>query len=383
MWELLSDLCIKYSKFYKLENRMKLKIISLLIVCLFAGTAAAQRLPKPTQLPAALTDAERAELARGVALHDAKKYDEAIAVYDAILKLNPDAVIAIYEKALTQYEMKNRDGAMTTAYSGAKYKSEELPLFYGIMAHCLDDVGKPDEAIAIYREAEAMLSTERSMKPHLANIYYNLGVTYVRLKKYDEARIELKKAVENNFSYASPHYLLAVVWGNSGYKVPALMAAIRFVSVEYNTSRTGSAAAVIEETLRPAAKGPDGKITINLNLSSPKDEGDFVMYELLLPTLVTVADKKTPNRSEAAKFVDAFGSATSRLIEDKKLSATFVGRMYLPFLAEMKKRDLVETFGYVVLYIRGNAEAKAWLQRNDDKLGRLFTFASEYVPADK
>ncbi|MBX3299338.1 MAG: tetratricopeptide repeat protein [Acidobacteria bacterium] len=362
---------------------MKLKIISLLIVCLVAGSAAAQKLPKPTQLPTALTEAERAELARGVALHDAKKYDEAIAVYDAILKLNPDAVVAIYEKALTQYEMKNLNAAMTTAYSGAKYKSEELPLFYGIMAHCLDDVGKPDEAIAVYREAEAMLSTERSMKPHLANIYYNLGVTYVRLKKYSEARAELKKAVENNFSYPSPHYLLSVVWGNTGYKVPALMAALRFVSLEYNTGRTGPAAATIETILKPAEKGPDGKTVINLNLAAPKDEGDFGLYEMLLPTLMMVGDKKDPNKTEAEKFVGALSSLVSMIAEDKDLPKTFVGRTYVPFLAEMKKRDLVPTFGYMILFIRGNAEAKAWLQRNDDKLGRLFTFASEYVPADK
>ncbi len=65
------------------------------------------------------------------------------------------------------------------------------------MANAIDDVGKPDEAIKIYRDAIKMLDDKRH-DGHLSSLYYNLGVTYVRQKKYNEAGVELKKAVEYN-----------------------------------------------------------------------------------------------------------------------------------------------------------------------------------------
>ncbi|MBK9767183.1 MAG: hypothetical protein IPP63_09275 [Chloracidobacterium sp.] len=63
---------------------------------------------------------------------------------------------------------------------GAKYKSDELAMFYSIMANCLDDVGKSDDALKIYREAESMFKGDIGMARHLASVYYNIGVTLVR-----------------------------------------------------------------------------------------------------------------------------------------------------------------------------------------------------------
>jgi tetratricopeptide (TPR) repeat protein len=332
---------------------MKKYFFPLLAFSLFVCVASAQKLPKPTQLPNSLTADQQTVLQSGIRFHDAGKFDEAVAMYDKILAENPDATIVIYEKALSLYAKGDKEKRWRPAYSGAKYKSDELALFYSVMANCLDDVGKGAEAIQIYRQAEDMLKSDIGMKAHLASVYYNLGVTYARQNKSLEARTELKKAVQTNYAYASPHYLLSVVFNESKYKVPAFAAAARFVSLEYNTQRGKSAANIVANTLKAAAKNPNtGNINIILDMNAPKDEGDFAMYEMFLGTLTMAKDEKA-KKSENELFVDGVGTLIGLLAEDRKLGSTFVGKNYIPFLVEMKKNGYVEPFGYMVLYISG------------------------------
>ncbi len=358
---------------------MRKSLFLLLVTCIFAVTAAAQKLPKPTQLPETLNPIQQSQLNAGTKLHDQKKYDEAIAIYDKLLAEAPDATTVLYEKSLTLYAKRDLTKAMETAYLGAKYKSEDLGLFYGIIGDCIDDIGKPDEAIKIYREAEAILKGDPEYVRHLAVVYYNVGLTYVRQKKYNDARVDLKKAVQTNPAYASPHYLLAMVYNGTKYKIPAFLAAARLLTLEINTGRSQAAAAIIRDTLKPAPKDPKtGSYVVNLDFFAPKDEGDFMMYDMILGTLVTVRTDKDKNKTENEIFVDSLGSVLSMIDEDKKLKDTFVGKQYLPFISEMKKKGFSEVFGYTVLYISGEQSAMKWLDAHNEKFGEFIAWTKAY-----
>ncbi|MBK9437610.1 MAG: tetratricopeptide repeat protein [Chloracidobacterium sp.] len=361
---------------------MRKLIFLILAVCVLAMAVTAQKLPRPTLLSAPLSAEETKILNAGIVHHDAKRYDDAIAQYDKILAGNADATIALYEKALSQYAKGDREKAMETAYVGAKYKSDELAMFYSIMANCLDDVGKSDDALKIYREAESMFKGDIGMARHLASVYYNIGVTLVRQKKYAEARAELKKSVETNFSYASPHYLLSVVYQGTKYKIPSFVAAARFLTLEYNSQRAKTAASILTDVLKPASKDPKtGSINIFLDLNAPTDEGDFGMYDLLLGTLTTFKDGKDKNKPENQISVDAAGTVIGLLSEDKKLKSTFIGKEYVPFLTQLKKNGHLESFGYMVLYISGKEDAMKWLDANNVKFGAFLEWAKAYQPA--
>lgn len=359
---------------------MKKLLAAVFTVCLFVIAASAQKLPKPTLTPKEPTSAQMATINAAVKLHDAKKYSDAIALYDKVLAENPDAVIAIYEKALSLYSAGEREKAMEVASLGAKYNSDTLALFYTLMANALDDVGKPDEAIKIYREAESMLKGDPSMKASLASVYFNLGITYFRQKKYAEARTELKHAVENNFSYASPHYTLSVIFNGTKYKVPALLAAMRFVSLEFGSDRTGQAIGIINSIMKPQNTDPKtGNTTITLDMNAPKDEGDFGSYDLILGIMSTATDKDK-NKTENERFASGVDSFISMIVADKKLAGTFVGKNYVPYVAEMQSKGHVDAFCYMVLYISGNQDARKWLEANDAKLGAFLKWAKDYQP---
>lgn len=353
------------------------------VIFAFSFAGFSQKLVKPTQMPVEATDAQQKLIREGVVLHDSKKYDDAVAKYQAVLAENPDCTEAIYELSMTYYAMGDKVKSMETAYRGSKYVSDDLALFYGTIANCIDDVGKPDEAMKIYDDAEAILKGYPELKNQLSSVYYNMGVTYVRQKKYVDARRVLKLAVESNYNYASPHFLLSVVYNGTRYPAAALFAASRFIAIEYGTNRTGNAAAIVADVLKPAPKDPKtGSYTVNLDFFAPKDEGDFTGISLLLPTLMTVKDDKDKKKTENEMFVDALSSIIALAAEDKELKKSFIGKNYIPFMAEMKQNGHVEAFGYMVRYITGHADAGDWLRAHDEKLGKLFAWAKAYrLPA--
>ncbi len=363
---------------------MKFNLTLLTLVITLAVGAHAQKLAKPSTPSKPSTDAQQKLINEGVKLHDAKRFGEAIAKYRAVLAENPDCTAALYELTFSLEQDGQKEKAMEAAYQGSKYISDELPLFYVTIANILDDYGKPNEAINIYKEGLKLLSGDTRFKRYRSSLNYNLGVTYVNQKSYDEARKALKEAVEDDPHYASPHYLLAIIYNGTSYKIPAFLAATRLISLEANSARTARAAAVIGNVLKPAAADAQtGNINIFLNINAPKDEGDFGMYELLLGTLLTIKSDKDKDKTEAEVFIGALDSLISMIEEDKKLRSTFVGKNYVPFVSEMKKNGMVEPFGYLVRYQNGDNLALKWLQLNDAKLKAFLDWANAYTPPAK
>lgn len=358
---------------------MKKTLLILGSVAVFAISAIAQKIEKPSLDPKPCTETQTQATREGVAFHDAKKFNEAVAKYQQVIAENPDCTLTLYELAMTYYAMGEKTKAMETAHKGSKYKSDHLPLFYLTMANILDDVGKPDAAIKIYRDAIKMLEGEKDTTRYLSTVHYNLGVTLVAQKQYNEARVELKKAVEYNNQYASPHYLLSIVYNGTSYKVPAFLAAVRFLSLEPNSQRSKIVASLVRDILKPApTDAKTGNVNIFVNMNAPKDEGDFAMFELFLGTLTTVKGKGDENKTEDQMFVDAVGTLIALVEENKGVRSTFVGQNYVPFAAELKKKGYAEVLAYVVLHHSGTQSATEWLGKNGAKVKEFIAWSKAY-----
>lgn len=363
---------------------MKNKIILSLIVCALAFTAYSQKIAKPTLTPKLPTTEQSLLIQLGIKLHDAGKYDQATAKYEEVIALNPDCAQAIYELSMTLYAKGDKEKSMETASRGSKYISDELPLFYVTMANILDDYGKHKEAIKIYQDGIKLLEGDKRFAGYKASLYYNLGVTYTIQKQYDNAREALKSAVENNFSYGSPHFLLSYVYNGTKFRIPAVLAGVRFISLEYNTARSNTTALTITDVLKPATKDPKtGNTQINLDFGTPKDEGDFDSINLLLPMLGVSKDDKDKNKTDEEKFVDSLDTLIGLVASDKKIASTFVGKNYVPFLVDLKKNGHIQPLGYLILYNAGNNLALKWLQINDAKVKDLVQWAKAYPSAVK
>src|SRR5262249_3265668 len=154
----------------------------------------------------------------------------AIKKYEAVLAENPDDVLALYELAYSLTAKGDYQKALDVASRGAEYKSDRLQEFYMLVGTDLDMLGKPDEAIKAYKAGIKLV-------PPDPMLHFNLGITYARQKQSAEARKSLKTAVALKPDYASAHYALAVLFYDDGYRVPALLAAARFLTLEPDSKR--------------------------------------------------------------------------------------------------------------------------------------------------
>ena len=92
-------------------------------------------------------------------------------------------------------------------------------------------------------------------------------------------------------------------------------------------------------------------------------------------------DEKDKNKTSKELFVEAIDTVIGLVSDDKKLSSTFVGKKYIPFMREMKAKGYVEPFAYMVLYLSGDTTTKPWLAANDTKLSEFLKWADAYRPA--
>jgi hypothetical protein len=156
------------------------------------------------------------------------------------------------------------------------------------------------------------------------------------------------------------------------------------VSLEYASRRTQRAASLISEIAAGSAKkGKDGKVTIDIDLMGPQDEGNFGPAELIL----AITDDEIPEKDQKKKDLtpeEMFADRIETLIvvlddKDKKNASTFVGKNYIPFMQEMKKLGYVKPLAYLVLTSNGNDKALKWIGDNELLTKQFLDWSKRYA----
>src|SRR6185369_3149103 len=204
-----------------------------LLVLLPVGAAAQSGPPTRTATPS--TPAETATIEAGIKLHDAGKFEEAIAKYEEVLKLSPANMTALHELAYSFAANKEYEKSLAAAMRGTEYQSPELPLFYDLLGGAYDSLNEPQKAIEIYRKGIQIV-------PDASMLYYNMGVTYLEsLQNPDEARRAIEKAVALDPAEPEFHLMLGQVFQSNGYAAPAFLAFSTYLILEPNGPRALSA----------------------------------------------------------------------------------------------------------------------------------------------
>ena len=116
--------------------------------------------------------------------------EEAINVYEEILKTRPNALIVINNLASLLVDHRDDDASLTRAGNLAqRLQSTELPYFK-------DTLGWISYRRGEYRAALAYLEKAVAKLPKLNLVRYHLGMTYVALERTKDAKVEFTKALE-------------------------------------------------------------------------------------------------------------------------------------------------------------------------------------------
>jgi tetratricopeptide (TPR) repeat protein len=348
----------------------------LCILLLLTPMSFAQGIPDAKLTPVPTLDNHLPIVDEGIALHEKGDFDGAIARYRAVLAENPHDTLAMYELSFALFAKGDYKGCAEVARAGAQYKSKYLPDLLTQLGSAVDKLGQPEQAVKIYKAA-------LKKHPEHAMLHFNLAITEYNAGRFEEAKASFQRAMMYDPGRPSSHFHLADLYARSGHRIPALFASLRFLMLEPKTARSVPALEFARKILKAGvSQDPNSKnITITLNVDSKTDEGDFSSLEMMMGLLGAVAHtKENEGKSEVQQFVDTVESLLAMLAESTadKRHGGFAWNYYRPYFVEMKSRNLVEPFCYVILQSEDSPEVTAWLAKNRDRVAALDAWSRAY-----
>ena len=354
----------------------KIRILISIILLLASVALAGQDIKPPTLTPAPQTEKHQDMLREAVRLHAKGNYDGAIAGYLEILKENPDDISALYELGFSYFAKGDYQKSLDIANKGARYKSDLLGGFYTLMGNDLDHLGKADQAIKVYKEGIKQF-------PRDAQIHYNLAISLIGVKKPDEAKQSFKNALAIKPDHPSSHSGLAQLYLNDNYRIPALLAACRFLVVEPKTARSVAMLQIINQLMQAGVqKGKDpNNISIVLDINGKTDEGDFTSVTTALSLMgATQHLEMNKGKSEIRLFIDNLSTLLSIISEstEKQKSSGFAWDYYRPYFCEIANRKFVEPFCYYICQSAESDEVERWLVLNSERVREFLMWSRGY-----
>jgi tetratricopeptide (TPR) repeat protein len=353
-----------------------LKKAALLFLILAGSSLFTQgQVAPPKKTPSPSTGQQVVLIQEGVSQHDRGNYDAAIKLYEEALALNPDNVEALYELSFSYSQKKDYKKSLEISYRGAEYKSDMLPNFYMQIGNNLDLLGESAKSVEVYKSGIKLL-------PEMVLLRYNLAVTYSKMNKNDEARSVLKEAIAIDPNHPGSHALLSAIWQAGGYRTPALLAACRYLVLDPRSERATAVLQIVKEATQAGVKRDTetNSITILMDSSAKKDEGDFGGIDLVLGlaragSMNEKNKQKTEMQTLVGQFELLFGvlARNDRADRDK-----FTWKYYAPYFAELKQKNHVEPFVYYISQIDGNEETAKWLADNKNRVGDFLAWSKFY-----
>lgn len=338
------------------------KSMTIAAMLLLAGTLSAQA---PAPAPKEVSPQELFQ--RALAYHDTGRYDDAIAIYKQLLAKTPDNDQLKYELTFSTFAKGDMTEAIRLATEGAAKPGPNQIHYFELLGNAYDSQHRTREAIDAYKRG-------LKLDPKYPRIHYNLGVAYWGQDKFRDAREELQRAIELDPNYPSPQFAIAQVYQGDGFRIPAILAYGRFLSMEPTGPRAEKAAANLQRLLNLGVEEKGGgNVNITIDPNSKKDLGDFSGLEMMLALAAgaSLTTDKTP-QTEFDRQAGAYASFLAMFSESSgDLKRSFITNTYVPFYAAMVKADQAETFAHVALAPLKLAGTKEWMAAHESEIAAL------------
>lgn len=146
---------------------------------------------------------------KGIRLHDAHKYAEAVETYKQALEIYPLLDSVYYEIAFTYSHQGNQVEALD-AVTRALALNPKVETYYVVKGSILDDLGLSEAALRTYREL-----LEVQPESYLGHL--NLGITLERAGRYEESEQAYLQAMAVQPEHPSAYFHIARLCGTRGF----------------------------------------------------------------------------------------------------------------------------------------------------------------------
>lgn len=158
-------------------------------------------------------------IAKGVKLHDEKKYKEAVAEYMKVPVSDTNYADVLTEMITSFYADSNYTAAEKYVQTGLDLFPEKKLILLRLLADIYDDTKRSALAGPVY---DSIIAGNKY--DYLT--YFNKGISLYRQEKLDEAVVNFQKTIMLNPYYPSAHYFLGVISMQKGNLVEAMMSFI-------------------------------------------------------------------------------------------------------------------------------------------------------------
>jgi tetratricopeptide (TPR) repeat protein len=342
-------------------RRSRGRFASVVVFALMAGSAL-----RSQPLPSGMSTEEAIRSA--TALHDAGKFDDAIALLRGVVEQEPRNVVALYELAFSLQGSGKPAECAAWSERALQGKSSIRAQVLVLHGSCLDDSGEPKKAARVFADAVREF-------PRDPGVAFNAAITASRRGRDEDAIRYAKVAVHERPSHASSHYILALSYAAEGHRFPALLAATRFLSLENEGKRAAEIAGLARRALeRGVTATSENQVNLSIGGEKKSREGNFEMLALMVGMLATMPHtdegKKKPAAEQLAGMVDGL---VSLLAEDhrKDMGPSFVLDEYQSLFAAVDEAKLGTAFGIHVFDALDLAGRDAWREKHADEVKRL------------
>ena len=326
------------------------------------------------------TEAEK-YVQEGIPYHDKGDYAGAIDKYDKALAIDNDNLLALSEKALSLNSSDKYDEAIAVAKQGIKtHPGEDVKNLYVSWANSLDQLKKTDEALRVYDEGLTFF-------PNYYQLYFNKGITFSSIKKYEEAIACFQKALLINPKHAGSLNAIGVLEMEDN-RIPSILAFARFLVVEPQTDRSKANFGYIQKLMMKGVT-ETGKKSVNINIDPSvvsdststviKKANNFASTDLILSMSAALDfDKKYKNKTDVEKFLRKFETICSSLKETREGNYGFYWENLAPYFIEMKDKNFLETFAYIVFVDSKSEDVSKWYKKNQSALDKFYDWSKNY-----
>lgn len=318
---------------------------------------------------------------KGIRLHDEGKYPEALALFEQVIEMDENNGLALYEAGNTHFALGNYKQAIKLADRVIKINLDAVSEAYVLKGNSFDMTDKPDKALSIYRDG-----LRRDPKSDL--LHFNLGVTLLKQKKYEESAPEFISALKINPGYLSAHYMLGYSNAMQSQKTKTLLPLYYFLLLENKGQRAEVSFNFIKYTMSQGVEQPNKNV---FSIEAPANmEDEFAHIDLLL-SMIPVANSVSrtalkdslgvsiPEESFSQKLVKYNESLFKILGETKQRSPDpFWWDLYVRFFTELQSKGHTEAFTNYILVNSGDKSALEWLRANKPKLTAFSDWVKEY-----
>jgi tetratricopeptide (TPR) repeat protein len=295
---------------------------------------------------------------QGVDLHNAGKYDEAIAKFNEALKADPANGYANYELAFSLYASKKPNDAIPYLEKAAKSASTSLIVpAYALLATIYDEGQQPQKAIETYNAAI-------KINPAYPQIYYNLGIAYFRNQQYAEAENSAIEAIKHDPKNASSQRLYALVCFHQNKRANALLGFCCFLLIEPTGPRAAEAFSNIQHIIQGGVlKDNNGNTAINV---SPKDDKETGTLNLGISLTVASAQSKKLAGTDLLEYeLKSIFALTGQLAE-KKTDKTFFDKFFADYLYKLAQSPNMPAFTKMVAeHTPLTSELDSWVKNTE------------------